>query len=213
MKIAEVRRHLDLALKVHGQSISAHIADVVERNRTTGIENAFAKALHSQFECTGIQFETELSTDSVGVKQRYQGRIGGRVDCLVPEGATAFEYKAARLPRSKSSPKFDLGQIVADYMRLRSGKKLENAYIIVFLYRPLVSASSSSGSLYRRFQNQMFIDQDLAKQADLLTAAESRAVAKLSWNRAWGGAQPPAFATAVRHGGIGAACISVFDKQ
>ncbi|MDW9483171.1 hypothetical protein GOB57_31625 [Sinorhizobium meliloti] len=213
MKIAEIRKHLDLALKVHGQSISAHIANVVERNRTTGIENAFASALHSQFECAGIQFKTELSTDAVGVKQRYQGRIGGRVDCFVPEGATAFEYKAARLPRSKSSPKFDLGQIVADCMRLRSGNRLREAYIVVFLYGPLISASSSSGSLYRRFHNQMFIDQDLAKQADLLTPAESKTVANLSWNRAWGGAQPPEFATAVRHGDIGAVCVSVLDQQ
>lgn len=81
MELAQVRKHLDLALKAHGQRISAHITDVVERNRTTGIEDAFAKAFHrvqEQRRCTSRPFHRlRAGTDAQLEPQRPFEKQGG----------------------------------------------------------------------------------------------------------------------------------------
>ncbi|AHF86720.1 hypothetical protein RLEG3_18685 [Rhizobium leguminosarum bv. trifolii WSM1689] len=212
MRLSKLRTHLDQALQANAEAITAHITNVLQQGRTTGIEAAFAGAFHKQLDSKGINWKPELPLDVVGVEQRYHDRTRGRVDCLIGASATALEYKAVRMPRTQPSPKFDLGQILADYMRLASGASLEYAYLVIFLYGPIVSDCSSPGSLYRRFHNQMFVDQELARQKKQLSAAEEEAIVHLGWEKAWGKPQPPEFAAAALRGEIGVVCVSALDR-
>ncbi|MBB4437367.1 MULTISPECIES: hypothetical protein [Rhizobium] len=212
MRLSKLRTHLDQALQANAEAIKAHITNVLQQGRTTGIEAAFASAFHKQLNSKRINWKPELSLDDVGVEQRYHGRTRGRVDCLIAGSATALEYKAVRMPRMQPSPKFDLGQILADYMRLASGTGLEYAYLVIFMYGPIASDCSSPGSLYRRFHNQMFVDQDLARQTNQLSGAEAEATVQLGWDKAWGKAQPPEFAAAALRGEIGMVCVSALDR-
>ncbi|WP_158686911.1 hypothetical protein [Rhizobium leguminosarum] len=204
--------HLDQALQANAEAICSHIKTVMQHGRTTGIEAVFAGAFHEQLDSKRIDWKPELPLHVVGVEQRYHNRTHGRVDCLIAGSATALEYKAVRMPRVQSSPKFDLGQILADYMRLRSGSGLDYAYLVIFFYGPIVSDCSSPGSLYRRFHNQMFVDQELARQTNQLSADEEEAIVDLRWAKAWGEPQPPKFAAAALHGDIGVVCVSALDK-
>ncbi|ARM88124.1 hypothetical protein RHEC894_CH01811 [Rhizobium sp. CIAT894] len=204
--------HLDQALQANAEAIGAHIDSVLQQGRTTGIEAAFAGAFHKQLDSKRIDWKPELPLNVVGVDQRYHNRTRGRVDCLIAGSATALEYKAVRMPRTQPSPKFDLGQILADYMRLSSGARLEYAYLVIFFYGPIVSDCSSPGSLYRRFHNQMFVDQELSRQTDQLSAAEEEAIVHLGWEKAWGESQPPEFAAAALRGEIGVVCVSALDQ-
>jgi hypothetical protein len=62
-----------------------------------------------------------------------------------------------------SGARYDIGQLVADYLRLSRAKRLEAGYVIAFVYGPLVSDAQSPGKLYRTFHNQMFVDFNVAK--------------------------------------------------
>ncbi|MGO7605166.1 hypothetical protein ACC718_17980 [Rhizobium ruizarguesonis] len=210
MRLQEVRNNLQAAISSHEKAISNHLVSVLAKGRTTGTEGIFTSALNHELTRKGTQFEPEAPIEEVGVQQFYKGRKTGRVDIFMPDRGTAFECKAVQMPRSKSSPKFDLGQLLADYMRLRSGRTLNFAYLVIFVYGNIVAQASSPGSLYRRFHNQMFVDQDLAKQAGSLSCDEIKAANELEWTRAWGSSQPPAYAAAVKVNNLGAICISVF---
>lgn len=98
-----------------------------------GIEGIFTTALNTELARKDVKFQSEAPMDRVGVRQFYEGRTKGRVDTFLPNSRTAIESKAVRLPRQKSSPKFDLGQLLADYLRLRSGS-LKYAYLVIFVY-------------------------------------------------------------------------------
>jgi hypothetical protein len=213
MKIQELKEHVSSAINAHRKEIRDHLLTVLARGKTTGIEGIFSAALNTELKGKGVNFRTELSLGEVGVRQFYEGRARGRVDTFLPDSRTAFECKAVRLPREKSSPKFDLGQLLADYLRLRSGSSLGYGYLVIFVYGAVVGEASSPGSLYRRFHNQMFVDQDLARQTGSLSRDEIEAVNELEWNRAWGSSHPPTYAAAIAvNDFFGAICISVFEE-
>jgi hypothetical protein len=200
-----LKKILARALEAKQDEICAHIEKVQNEGRTTGIEAAFAKAFRA--ELTG-KIECEQPLSIINTESYWKDRTTGRLDCYLPDGQTAFEFKAARLPRrhsdSVSGALYDIGQLVADYLRLSRAKRLEAGYIIAFVYGPLVSDAQSPGKLYRIFHNQMFVDFNVAKGDGQIDGRriERRAYRELEWDTGWGKAKAPEWATAVKVGAM-----------
>ncbi|UXN76099.1 hypothetical protein N8D56_25710 (plasmid) [Devosia sp. A8/3-2] len=210
IKIADLRRRLKIALAENQTSIEEHIQSVTAEGRTTGIEKSFSMVLHDQFEKHGDSFRCEVPLTSVGLKTAYPWRTSGFLDSYFPAEGGAMEYKAVRLPRTKSDPRFDAGQISADYERLNNPHRLSWGYLIAFCHGPLVPLCKSDSALYRAFHNQMFVDcNPAAGTGDRYYAG--RQVEELRWDSARQGAMPT-WATAVRAGSMGAVAISVFEQ-
>jgi hypothetical protein len=199
------------ALEVRQAEICAHIENVQAKCLTTAIEAVFVNAFESELKSARIKREVQL--DVIRTKSYYEGRKTGRLDCYLPDLRTAFEYKAVRLPRRHSNclsgARYDIGQLLADYLRLSRARNLEAGYVIAFVYGPLVSDAQSPGKLYRTFHNQMFVDFNVA-DGDSKIASRGivrQAFRKLKWDTGWGTARAPTWAMAVKVGSLGAICI------
>jgi hypothetical protein len=189
--------------------IEAHIRAVTGAGGFGGIEGVFAEAVLNAHKLHGEGPETERPLNAVGLSQEYEGREAGRLDCFLPSSRTGIEYKAVRMPRSKPSPEYDAGQLLADYRRLNNPEVLRHAYMVVFVWGPLADDTKSAGGLYRAFHNQMFVDCRLARPLKSNGIYEGPEVQRLGWQEAWALATPPSHAAAVRKGSVGAVIFSV----
>ena len=110
---------------------------------------------------------------------------------------TAIECKVARLPRQHQNgpagARYDIGPLVADYLRLRDATELRAGYIIIFVYGPLVADAQSDGKLYRLFHNQMAVDLQIAREheEEYFNPILTEAYEELGWDQVYASGTPP----------------------
>jgi hypothetical protein len=199
------------ALSSSQAHIYRHISNQNIASRSGDIEKEFAKALHKQFD--NYSLELEASLRKYGGQLRVGKRRGGRIDCVL-NGQIGLEYKAVRMPRMHSlcpsTSLWDAGQLSGDYVKISEAGKLDDGYLIAFLYGPFVEASKTTGDLYRHFHNQMFVDFSIADEEEDwadhdgsgLRPRQRIAVNRMGWDRPWPGKR-------VRPGVIAAKCAKV----
>ena len=197
------------AFKEDALAIHAHIAAQEAQGRSGGIEHVFANALNRQLEEAGLTVKPERDAAELGCRILTGNSIRGQIDATFERHGKILacaEYKAARMPRRGNSPLFILGQLAADYHRMRTAMKAPGTYMAVFVYGPLVGDSSSDGDLWRRFHNQQFIEFQSCLPNGLGDFARgNRAAAKaLGWNAVCTEARIPAHGSVARHDGLGA---------
>jgi len=211
MRISDVRTRLHGALFNDYDLIQAHIEHVSASGRSGGIEAVFSKALTREFNRRGEYPSAETRLSDAGLQNFYEGRSDGRLDAYFADQLGALEYKAVRLPRKMSDPRFYVGQLLPDYQRLNNSEHMRWGFLVAFCYGPLVADCSSEAALYAAFHNQMFVDCKLAYQAghDYFT---SDPVQDLEWDQPWAGPQP-SWAIAVLNNDIGAVAISAYAED
>lgn len=211
MRRTELATILRKVINSEQSDILRHIAGQEKKNRTGGIEGIFARALNKALPSSR---RLELDLRAIGATTTVEGRSGGRIDCYIPESRTAIEYKAVRMPRTKSQGlsgvRFDIGQLIGDFERLRFAKDLDRGWIIVFVYGPLVGDARSDRDLYRRFHNQMFIDLTLAvndhqydRETDIWTSFK-----ELGWTEPCAVYEASQARFGLKIGSLGAICIN-----
>jgi hypothetical protein len=100
----------------------------------------------------------------VGAKSVWDESAAGHIDCLlrIKQTRIGIEHKVIRLPRKRSihpsGSLYDLGQITADYIRLRDAAGLSGGFCLLIVHGPLVRDSQSSMAVHRHLHNMLFID-------------------------------------------------------
>lgn len=158
MKRQELAAAVRAALVQFRSAISDQIETQEIVGRYGGIENKFEAAFKAQ---VGAKGKKQPKCEEIGTKNYFPGRHDGSVDLVLSRKnriLTAFEFKAVRMPRKKANCFFDVGQLTADYLRMANATAPEHAWVIAFVYGPLVDDASSDGDLLRRFHNQMYVD-------------------------------------------------------
>lgn len=211
MNLNGLKNVLKLALDKGENQITRHISDVQGRGRTGGIEEVFSDLVNDQLCADGNIIKREVDLNEIGLEQRYEGRATGRLDCLVENTNCGIEYKAVSLPRTQSDSRFDVGQLLADYLRLDNPVALNTSYLVVFLYGSHIASFRSAGGLYRAFHNQMFVDLEITKDPGSPDPEHflglENTIEKLRWNRPCRLAQVPKDRVSVLRGDIGAVAI------
>ncbi len=212
MNLMTVKTALARGLAKHENAILNHIKSVERRGRTSGIELVFSRAFESQF--SNAEYKRGVPLKKVGARQFCPDTKRGFIDCYFQAAKTAFEFKAVRLPPSApQNALFDIGQLSTDYLRLSRASRLCQGYVVIFVYGPLLPASSLS-RLYQLFHNQMFVDFTIASDRGdlkpLKRKAQRKAFRELGWNAACGECKTPSY-VAVVNGKIGAICIDCRD--
>lgn len=153
----------------------------VQNGEIDRLEGFFEQAIRKQLRIEGNH---RCTLKEAGTQNFTKGRKGGWIN-LVHEQC-GFEFKVVRLPRWRSNLLYDVGQLGADFMRLRFATGLDAGWIVAFLYGPLVDDSKSGGRLLRSFSNAMFLDHVLSRQEDLWrfsTPEAQHACDMMGWNQ------------------------------
>jgi hypothetical protein len=210
-KLKPIWTVLNRSLRENERDILTHIAAMRALKRSGGIESRFAKSF---LDCLGARFETEIRTATLGTSNYFGSRPSGRVDCFIPEVGLAIEFKVGRLPRKAGNELFDISQVAADVLRMRAAS-VAYAYLIVFVYGPLVQDADSKLSLYKAFHNAYFVDYSAAKARagtapiwsnEHYHAHMTRARA-LGWHKPWVDRKLPSNCLVFKTENVGAICL------
>ena len=126
----------------------------------SGTEKLFGDALDEELIAYLPKLVSQVDLKIVGAKQYFPGRKSGRLDAYDPQTGSAWEYKVVRLPRNQHDALWDIGQIAADYLRLHNATRLNNGYLIILLYGPLIEDAVRPSDIYRYFHDQFFLDRE-----------------------------------------------------
>jgi len=124
-----------------------------------GTERDFGNALDDELKRRFPTLSGQTDLHSVGGSQPFSGREKGKLDAYDPISKTGWEYKVVRFPRLKKTPKYDLGQLISDHLRLQRATKLQAGFVVVLMYGPLVEDASSDLAVYRHFHDQMVLER------------------------------------------------------